>query len=65
MQALLTAKQVAQILSVSAVTVLRLADTGALQAVEVAQRKRKRILRFRPESIETFIAGRERRRGAK
>jgi len=58
---LLTAKEVAHRLGVSALTVIRLADAGALPAVEVAKRKRRRILRFRLETVEKFIASREMR----
>lgn len=58
---LLTAKDVAQKLGVSALTVIRLADSGALPAVEVAKRQRRRILRFRPETVEKFIVLRERK----
>jgi excisionase family DNA binding protein len=61
MTTLLTAKDVAERLGVSPVTVIRLADTGALSAVEVAKRERRRILRFRPETVEKFIANREQR----
>ncbi len=59
--ALLNAKQVAVLLNVSTPTVYRLADAGALPAVEVTKRARKRILRFRSEAVEKFIASRERR----
>ena len=48
-------------LGVSALTVIRLADAGALAAVEVAKRERRRILRFRPETVEKFISTREKR----
>lgn len=58
---LLTAKDVAQRLGISALTVIRLADSGALVAVEVAKRARRRLLRFRPEMVEKFIASRETR----
>jgi excisionase family DNA binding protein len=58
---LLTAKDVAERLGVSALTVIRLADCGALAAVEVAKGKRRRILRFRPETVEKFITIREKR----
>lgn len=61
MQTLLRVKRVAEILDLSAASVYRLADQGLLQAVVVAQRERKRILRFRPEAIERFIRSRERR----
>jgi excisionase family DNA binding protein len=57
---LLTAKEVAERLSVSAPTVMRLADAKALPAVIIASRQRKRILRFREESVDKFIAQRER-----
>lgn len=58
---LLTAKDVANRLGVSALTVIRLADAGALPAVEVAKRERRRILRFRTEAVEKFITTREKR----
>jgi excisionase family DNA binding protein len=58
---LLTAKDVADRLGVSALTVIRLADAGTLPAVEVAKRERRRILRFRPETVEKFITSREKR----
>lgn len=60
---LLTAKDVAEQLGISALTVIRLADAGALPAVEVAKRERRRILRFRPETVEKFITSREKRAG--
>jgi excisionase family DNA binding protein len=62
---LLSAKDVAQRLGVSPVTVLRLADAGSLPAVEVAKRERKRILRFRPETVEKFINSREQKAAGK
>lgn len=58
---LLTAKDVAARLGVSALTVIRLANAGTLPAVEVARRKRRRILRWRPETVEKFISSREKR----
>jgi excisionase family DNA binding protein len=58
---LLTAKEVAARLSVSSLTVIRLADSGALAAVEVAKRDTRRLLRFREESVDKFIQSRERR----
>ena len=58
---LLTPKDVAQMLGVSPVTVLRLADAGALPAVEVARGQRKRLLRWRPEAVEKFITAREKK----
>jgi excisionase family DNA binding protein len=56
---LLTAKDVAQRLGVSALTVIRLADAGRLPTVEVHRGERRRILRFRTESVEKFISSRE------
>ena len=61
MQKLLTAAQAKEILSVSTPTLYRLHDQGILLAVEIARRGRKRILRWRPETVEKFIANRERR----
>jgi excisionase family DNA binding protein len=58
---LLSAKDVAARLGVSPVTVLRLADSGALPAVEVAKREHKRILRWQPETVDKFIASRKQR----
>ena len=58
---LLTPKDVASRLGVSALTVIRLADAGTLPAVEVVKRERRRILRFRPETVEKFITSREKR----
>jgi excisionase family DNA binding protein len=60
---LLTAKDVAERLGVSALTVIRLADAGALAAVEVHRGERRRILRFRAETVEKFITTREKRGG--
>ena len=61
MQPLFTAKQVKEILGISEPTIYRLNDAGILPAVEIVRRKRKRILRWRPETIENFIASRERK----
>ena len=60
---LLTAKDVADQLGVSALTVIRLADAGSLPAVEVHKGERRRILRFRPETVEKFISTCEKRPG--
>lgn len=56
---LLTPKDVAERLGVSSLTVIRLADAGALPAVEVTKQKYRRTLRFRPETVEEFITSRE------
>lgn len=58
---LLDVKQVKERLNVSAPTIYRLADAGLLPAVEIVKRERKRILRWRPETIEKFITSREQR----
>lgn len=58
---LLSAKDVASRLGVSALAVIRLADCGALAAVEVHSGKRRRILRFRLETVEKFITSREKK----
>lgn len=58
---LLTAKDVAQRLGISPLTVIRLADAGSLPAVEVHRGARRRILRFRSETVEKFITFREKR----
>jgi hypothetical protein len=59
-QMLWSTKETAGRLRVSEVTVIRLHDQGLLKGVVIAQRARKRILRFRPETVEKFIASRER-----
>jgi len=58
MQKLLTAIQTKEILNVSTPTLYRLHDQNILRAVEIARRGRKRILRWRPEVIEKFVAER-------
>lgn len=60
---LLTAKGVAERLGVSSLAVIRFADAGTLPVVEVAKRERRRILRFRLETVEKFITSREKRPG--
>jgi len=60
---LLTTKEVAEQLDVAPVTVIRLHDEGMLKGVVLAQRERRRILRFRPEAVERFITSREQRSG--
>jgi excisionase family DNA binding protein len=59
MVCLLTPQEVGKQLNVSPVTVIRLADSGALAAVEIAKRRRKRLLRFTPEAVAQFIAARQ------
>lgn len=60
---LLTIKATAAILEVAPITVVRLFDSGALPGVVLKQGKRKRIIRFRDETLQKFITGRERRGG--
>ena len=60
---LLTTKAVADQLDVSAVTVLRLHDQGLLTGVVITESKHKRTIRFRPETVEKFIASREQEAG--
>jgi hypothetical protein len=56
---LLSTVDVGDRLNVSPVTAIRLHDAGILPAVELVLRQRKRILRWRPEAVEAFIASRE------
>jgi len=58
---LLTPKAVGEQLGLSALSVIRLADSGVLPVVEVRRGERRRVLRFRPESVERFIVSREKR----
>jgi excisionase family DNA binding protein len=57
---LLTTQQVAEKLHVSDVTVIRMHDACDLPAVEVLRDRGRRTLRFRPETVQTFIEQRER-----
>ena len=57
-QSLLTAEQTTERLNISRTTLYRLHNEGILRAVEIVLRKRKRLLRWRSESIEKFIAER-------
>jgi len=56
---LLTPKAAGEVLGVAPVTVLRLHNSGALQGVVVRQGERKRIIRFREETLQKFITSRE------
>ena len=58
-----TPKEAAEKLNVASVTVLRLFDSGALPGVVIRQGARKRVVRFREETLERFIASREQRPG--
>lgn len=60
-QPLRTVKQAGERLGVSDITILRLFDAGALEGVVIHAGKRKRLIRFRDESIEKFISAREKR----
>lgn len=59
--ALLTPTDIADRLKVKPVTVLRMFDAGILPGIVLRQGLRKRVIRFREEAIERFIASRERR----
>ena len=59
MQPLLKARNVKELAALSVSTIYRLHDEGIIRAVEIAARKRKRILRWRLETMEAFIASRE------
>jgi hypothetical protein len=54
-QTLFTTGQAQARLALSRATLYRLHDAGILPAVEVVRRGRKRILRWRPETLEEFI----------
>lgn len=56
-----TPKEAAEKLNVAPVTVLRLFDAGTLPGVIVRQGVRKRVIRFREETLEKFITSREQR----
>lgn len=56
---LLSVKSAADALDVAPVTVIRLFDAGVLPGVVIAQRNRKRIIKFRPEAIDKFVTTRE------
>ena len=58
---LLTTRDVQSYTRLSRPTVIRLHDSGALPAVEVLKRNRKRLLRWRPETVQQFIEEREKR----
>jgi hypothetical protein len=62
MQALLSIRATAQILNLSVPTVTRLYDAGILPGILIAQRRRRRIIKFRPEALEKFVAKREKSR---
>jgi excisionase family DNA binding protein len=58
---LLTPEIVAEQLSVSRSTVLRLIQDGSLPAVILKAAKRKKIYRVRPEALEKWVIGREKK----
>jgi excisionase family DNA binding protein len=57
--ALLSTKRVAQRLGAGLSTVYALTRSGELPAVIVTRGKRKRMIRFKPETVEKFITSRE------
>lgn len=58
---LLSAKSVGEKLGLGPLSVIRMHDNGSLSAVEIARHETRRILRWRPEDVERFIAARERK----
>jgi excisionase family DNA binding protein len=60
---LFTPSEAASRLKLKPVTVIRMFDSGELPGVVLRQGRRQRILRFREETLETFIADKEQRRG--
>ncbi len=56
-----TPKEAAEKLNIAPVTVLRLFDAGALPGIVIRQGARKRVVRFREETLEKFITSREQR----
>jgi len=60
---LLTPENVAEELSVSRSTVLRLIADGSLPAICLRAGRRKKIYRVRPEALERWITARERQAG--
>ena len=57
---LLTPETVAESLSVSRSTVLRMISDGSLPAVCLRSGKRKKVWRVRPEQLERWLTGKER-----
>ncbi len=55
---LLSTRAVAEELALSPLTIIRLADSGALPSIVLARRKNRRLIRFDPEAIQKFIAAR-------
>jgi excisionase family DNA binding protein len=58
---LLTPKNVADILSISRSTVLRLIADGALVAVSIRRGKKKAVYRVRQEILDKWILSREKK----
>ena len=59
MQSLLTAPQTRGVLNISNPTLDRLNDQGTLPAIASAKRQRKRMLRWRRETMEWWITSRK------
>ncbi len=61
-QPLLTIGDLQKHTHLSRPTLIRLHDSGALPAIEILKEK-KRLLRWRPETVRQFIAEREKHHG--
>jgi predicted DNA-binding transcriptional regulator AlpA len=61
LEPLLTAKNVADLLHLSRSSIARLVDLEGLPAFVVFRHPRKRILRFREQEVEQWLAGRRER----
>jgi len=57
----LTPTEAAEKLKLKPVTVIRLFDAGILPGIILRQGARKRVIRFREESIEKLLTSREQR----
>ena len=57
---ILTPTETANKLKVKPVTVIRMFDDGILPGFILRQGARKRVIRFREEAIDKFLASRER-----
>lgn len=60
---LFTPSEAAEKLKVKTVTVVRMFDDGVLPGIILRRGARKRVIRFREESIEKFLNSREKQSG--
>ena len=58
---ILTPTEAAEKLKVKPITIIRLFDAGILPGVVLRQGARKRVIRFREESIDKLLTSREQR----